>query len=73
MHPALEDWRIRLRRDGCAHFRGLYPEPIVAAARVAIDHDLSTNYDPRREVEYDNRSYCPGPSRTPSNHGAIAG
>jgi hypothetical protein len=61
----VEDWRIRLRRDGYVHFRGLCPETIVAAARLAIDRDLSENYDPSRQVEYDHRSYCPDLRGTP--------
>jgi hypothetical protein len=54
-----KDWQIRLRRDRYALFRNLCPEPIVSSARLAIDHDLATNYDPSRQVEYDHRSYCP--------------
>lgn len=54
-----EDWRTRLRRDGYVHFRSLCPEKLVSAARFAIDRDLSTNYDPSRQIEYDHRSYCP--------------
>jgi hypothetical protein len=54
-----EDWRTYLRHDGYIHFRGLCPETLVSAARFAIDQDLSTNYDPRRQIEYDHRSYCP--------------
>jgi hypothetical protein len=54
-----KDWQIRLRRDGYALFRNLCPEPIVSSARLAIDHDLATNYDPSRQVEYDHLSYCP--------------
>jgi hypothetical protein len=67
MHvPAAEDWRIRLRRDGYVHFRSLCPETVVSAARLAIDHDLSMNYDPSRQVEYDHRSYCPELRGTPA-------
>jgi hypothetical protein len=54
-----KDWPICLRRDGYVHFRGLCPEPLVKAARLAIDCDLATNYDPSRQIEYDHRSYCP--------------
>jgi hypothetical protein len=43
--PGPDDWRIRLRRDGYVHFRNLCPETVVSAARLAIDHDLATNYD----------------------------
>ena len=55
----VSDWRTRLHRDGYAMFRGLCAEPILLAARAAIDHDLATNYDAQRQLEYDNRSYCP--------------
>jgi hypothetical protein len=54
-----EVWRVLLHRDGYAMFPGLCPEPIARAARAAIDHDLATNYDEQRQLEYDNRSYCP--------------
>lgn len=37
----------------------LTPEPLVAAARDAIETDLSSNYDPERQSEYDNQSFCP--------------
>ena len=57
--PKGEDWRIRLRRDGYVRFRSLCPETLIRAARLAIDRDLSTNYDPSRQIEYDHRSYCP--------------
>ena len=53
------DWRIHLHRDGYVMFPGLCPQPIVRAARAAIDQDLATNYDAHRQLEYDNRSYCP--------------
>jgi hypothetical protein len=55
----VEDWRIQLRRDGYARFPKLCPEPLVAAARKAIDRDLAANYDPARQIEYDHISYCP--------------
>jgi len=56
---AAMDWRIHLHRDGYVMFSGLCPQPIVRAARAAIDQDLTTNYDAHRQLEYDNRSYCP--------------
>ena len=56
---AAMDWRIHLHRDGYVMFPGLCPQPIVRAARAAIDQDLATNYDAQRQLEYDNRSYCP--------------
>jgi hypothetical protein len=38
---------------------GLVPEPLVQSALAAIRQDLATRYDEGRQVEYDNRSYCP--------------
>jgi hypothetical protein len=60
-----DDWRTGFRRDGYARFPGLCPQSLVRAARAAIEHDLATNYDPARQVEYDHRSYCPGLRDTP--------
>jgi hypothetical protein len=60
-----EDWPIRLHRHGYAHFRSLCPEKLVSAARLAIDRDLSANYDASRQIEYDHRSYCPDLRRAP--------
>jgi phytanoyl-CoA dioxygenase PhyH len=60
-----QDWRRSLRRDGYARFPNLCPAPLVTAARVAIDQDLATNYDPKRQVEYDYKSYCPALQRSP--------
>jgi len=48
------DWRIHPHRDGYVMFPGLCPQPIVRAARAAIDQDLATNYDAHRQLEYDN-------------------
>jgi hypothetical protein len=62
---AEEDWRSRLRRDGYTRFLNLCPAPLVRAARAAIDQDLATNFDPKRQVEYDLQSYCPALQRTP--------
>jgi hypothetical protein len=58
-------WQLRLKRGGYAHFRGLCPDALVAAARAAIDADLAINYDPARQIEYDQLSYCPTLRRTP--------
>jgi hypothetical protein len=60
-----EDWRTSLVRDGYARFPGLCPEPLIRAARTAIDADLAANYDPSRQIEYDNRSFCPALRGTP--------
>src|SRR5438128_8808397 len=53
------DWQNQVRVSGYAQFPGTTPAALVAAAREAIDHDSRNNYDPAREVEYSNRSYCP--------------
>src|ERR1043166_7109851 len=53
------DWRSHLRAHGYAHFPKLVPESLVAAAQRAIERDLVENYDPLRQLEYDNRSSCP--------------
>ena len=59
------DWRARFRRDGYVVFPKLCPEPLVAAARAAIDRDLAANYDPARQIEYDHISSCPDLRRSP--------
>lgn len=59
------NWQEQLRIKGFAHFPGLTPEPLVKAARDAIETDLSSNFDPERQSEYDNRSYCPDLKGTP--------
>lgn len=58
-HSGGEDWRTRLKRDGYALFPRLCPNVLVDAARAAIDANLAANFDPQRQVEYDNISYCP--------------
>jgi len=58
-------WQEQLRTQGFAQFPGLTPAPLVKAARAAIDIDLSRNYDLKRQVEYDNQSYCPDLKGTP--------
>jgi ectoine hydroxylase-related dioxygenase (phytanoyl-CoA dioxygenase family) len=59
------NWREQLRTQGFAHFPHLTPEPLIKAARDAIEIDLSSNYDPDRQSEYDNQSYCPDLKGTP--------
>ena len=54
------NWKEHLRAQGYAHFVALTPEPLVTAARKAIELDLSSNYEPERQAEYDNQSFCPG-------------
>jgi hypothetical protein len=52
-------WQEQLRQQGLAQFGELTPKPLIKAALDAIEIDRSTNYDPDRQTEYDNRSYCP--------------
>ena len=59
-------WQEQFRHQGYAHFKGLTPEPLVSAAQKSIAYDLTNNYDPASQSEYDNRSYCPGLKRTPA-------
>lgn len=59
------NWRNYLRAHGFAHFPGLVPQSLIAAARKAIERDLHDNYEPERQLEYDNQSYCPGLRGTP--------
>ena len=59
-------WQEQIRNQGYAHFKGLTPEPLLTAAREAIQHDLLTNYKPESKVDYDNRSYCPEIRDTPA-------
>ena len=59
------NWQEHLRTQGFAHFTGLTPEPLIRAALEAIEMDLNSNYDAERQVEYDNRSYCPDLKGTP--------
>jgi hypothetical protein len=53
------NWQEQLRTQGFAQFPRLTPEPLIRAARDAIELNLSSNYDPNRQTEYDNQSYCP--------------
>lgn len=59
------NWREQLRTQGYARFPQLTPGPLIKAALDAIENDLSTNYDPARKTEYDNRSFCPDLKGTP--------
>ncbi len=58
-------WRTHLRDNGYAHFPRLVPASLVNAARDRIARDLAENYDPQRQLEYDNQSYCPDLRGTP--------
>jgi hypothetical protein len=59
------DWQDQVRISGYAQFRRITPAALIAAAREAIDRDLRENYDPAREVEFSNQSYCPDLKGTP--------
>ena len=52
-------WQDQVRVSGYVQFPGLTPSALVASAREVIDRDLRDNYDPAREQEYSNQSYCP--------------
>lgn len=60
------NWKERLRTEGFAHFPQLTPEPLTKAALDAIEIDLASKYDPERQSEYDNQSYCPYLKGTPA-------
>ena len=60
------NWQERLRTEGFARFPNLTPEPLTKAALDAIEIDLASNYDPERQLEYDNQSYCPHLKGTPA-------
>jgi ectoine hydroxylase-related dioxygenase (phytanoyl-CoA dioxygenase family) len=53
------NWREQIREQGFARFPGLCPGPLIKAALDAIADDRANNFDPARQTEYDNRSYCP--------------
>jgi hypothetical protein len=46
--------------DGYVVLPRLIPPPLIVAAHDAIHRDLAEHYDPARQSEYDDRSYCPG-------------
>ena len=60
------NWQEQLRKQGFAQFGGLTPKPLIRTALDAIELDRSTNFDPERQTEYDNRSYCPDLRATPA-------
>jgi ectoine hydroxylase-related dioxygenase (phytanoyl-CoA dioxygenase family) len=49
----------QLRRHGWALFPAAVSNDLVAAATRAIRADLAHNYEPDRQREYDNISFCP--------------
>lgn len=51
--------------DGFAIFPQLIAPELVERARSAIDEDLRLRFDPARQSEYDNQSYCPDLRGTP--------
>src|SRR6267142_4130340 len=59
------DWQDQVRISGYVQFPEITPPALIAAAREAIDRDLRDNYDPARELEYSNQSYCPDLKGTP--------
>ncbi len=65
------DWKEHLRTFGYAQFPGLVPDALVTAAKSAIDQGLRQNYDPARQVEYDNISFCPELRGTPPIMGLL--
>ena len=59
------NWQDQFQVNGYAHFPHITPAPLVAAACEAIERDLRDNYDPARQTEYDNQSFCPDLKGTP--------
>lgn len=59
------DWRSALIEDGFAIFPNMVTADRIERARKAIDADLRVNFDPTRQEEYDNLSYCPDLRGTP--------
>jgi len=49
-----------LRQDGWALFPGAVSSDLVGPAIDAIKADCAHNYDPTKQREYDNISFCPG-------------
>ncbi|HEY0077002.1 MAG TPA: phytanoyl-CoA dioxygenase family protein [Pyrinomonadaceae bacterium] len=58
-------WQDDLRTQGFCRFESLTPQPLLKAAREAIERDLRENYRPERQLEYDHQSYCPDLRGTP--------
>ena len=57
---AAEQRFAQLHRHGWARFPAAVSNDLVAAATRAIRADLADNYQPDRQREYDNISFCPG-------------
>lgn len=55
-----DDQLARLRQDGWGLFPGTVSPDLVTTAIDAIKAACAHNYDPTRQREYDNISFCPG-------------
>ena len=58
-------WQEHLRTQGYTQFSTLIPQHVVGPALKAIELDLMTNYEPERQSEYDNQSFCPAIRASP--------
>jgi hypothetical protein len=58
-------WRDQFQKDGYVVLRGLVPDSCVQSAKDCIDSDIAHNFDPARQVEYDNQSFCPDIRNSP--------
>src|ERR1700689_3574952 len=58
-------WKTNLKSDGFARFPSLTPAVLVDDALEAIERDRREHEVPERQVEYDDRSYCPDLLGTP--------
>jgi hypothetical protein len=52
-------WHAALLRDGYSLLPGLVAGPLITAANDTIQDDLTHNFDPALQVQYDYQSYCP--------------
>jgi len=52
-------WIDALHSQGYVLFPELIEKSVLQAARKRIDKDLAEHYDSTRQIEYDQRSYCP--------------
>lgn len=58
--PISDTLSQHLRRDGWVRLPSAVDPVLVYAALSAIQADLANHFDPKRQAEYDNISYCPG-------------
>lgn len=64
--PLISDRQLeRLRQEGWVQFPGAVSSELVTIAHDAIKADCTHNYDPARQREYDNVSFCPDLRDTP--------